>query len=230
MCSVVQIGRSGTGACEGVGARDCGMALSKPDAVLQLGDRSSSKRRAAAKALRLLRDPSASSALMAALESEVRDARTWETQYQMVMALGESGYVPARDWLVEFASSLGDPFMLAVGIGDAVVRLSILAGTTEDALRWAMGSGRWSILDGALRALAMTRTVPTAETVDRILAHLATLNAEDGLRFWAAVGAVDWPGDAARHVLAEWAALSRQDVTEAAQISLSGGYRKRHPL
>jgi hypothetical protein len=189
------------------------MALSKPDAELQLGDR-----------------PSACPALMTALESEVRDPRTWETQYQMVMALGESGCAPALDWLVDVASSLDDPLMLAVGVGDAVVRLSILVGTTEDALRWALGLGKWSVLDGALRALAMTRTVPAAETIDQILAHLATLNDQDGLRFWAAVGAVDWPGDAARHALAAWAKLPRQDVAEAAQLSLAGGYRQHKPL
>ncbi|MEU8670022.1 HEAT repeat domain-containing protein [Streptomyces anulatus] len=67
------------------------MALDVVEAISQLQDRSSAKRRSAAKRLRRLGDPSAGPALLEALKNEVRDSRTWETQYQMTMALGTCG-------------------------------------------------------------------------------------------------------------------------------------------
>lgn len=38
---------------------------------------------------------------------------------QMVMALAECRYMPALEWLQDFASDLDDPSMLGVGVGDA---------------------------------------------------------------------------------------------------------------
>ncbi|MFD4766286.1 hypothetical protein [Streptomyces niveus] len=56
------------------------MAPAAVDAIRQLQDRSSAKRRSAAKRLRKLGDPYAGPALLEALKNEVRDSRTWETQ------------------------------------------------------------------------------------------------------------------------------------------------------
>ncbi|MEV6973227.1 hypothetical protein [Kitasatospora sp. NPDC093806] len=71
------------------------MASTLDKAVEQLGHRLSPKRRSAATRLRRLADPAAGPPLLEALEREVRDSRTWETQYQMVMALGMCGHRPA---------------------------------------------------------------------------------------------------------------------------------------
>lgn len=133
------------------------MGLTVEEAVAQLKHRQSPKRRSAAKALRKAGEASAGPALFAALQAEVPDPRTWETQYQMVMAVGECNYKPALPWLMEFAQSLDDPLMLAVGVGDAVTRLS---DDRDAAVEWALHVGNWSLLDGVLRALAMTRSVP----------------------------------------------------------------------
>jgi hypothetical protein len=53
----------------------------------QLQSPHSPKRRSAAKKLRKLGDPVAGPALLEALKHELPDPRTWETQYQMIMAL-----------------------------------------------------------------------------------------------------------------------------------------------
>ena len=71
--------------------------------VIQLGDKKSIKRRSAAKKLRKLKDFDAGPSILAALESELKDIRTWETQYQMIMAIGECGYKPALPFLSELA-------------------------------------------------------------------------------------------------------------------------------
>ena len=167
---------------------------------------------------------------MDALANEVMDDRTWETQYQMVMALAECGYTPALEWLRDFARSLDDPLMLVVGVGDAVVRLSILVGATDAAIRWALATGSASIADGAFRALAVTRTVPGAAVISDIFDYLRPLHAEDQRRFWVATAAVDWKGADVESVLQSWTSLPRDDVAEAARASLAGEYKRRRPL
>ncbi len=161
---------------------------------------------------------------MDALRAEVRHPRTWETQYQMVMALAECRFGPALDWLIAFAGPLDGPSMLAVGVADAVVRLSTITDRTDEAVEWALRSGRSSIAEGALRALAMTRVVTSTGVIDHVLAYLRPLPSDDGRRFWAAVASVDWLGDATRLALEEWALLPRADVADAARLSLAGCY------
>ena len=70
-------------------------------AVALLGDKRSARRRLGAKRLRQQPDPTAGPALLAALRLEVRDPRTWETQYHRIMALAACGYTPALPVLEE---------------------------------------------------------------------------------------------------------------------------------
>jgi len=167
---------------------------------------------------------------MDALVKEVKDERTWETQYQMVMALAECRYMPALRWLRDFAATLDDPSMLGVGIGDAVVRLGTLAGEIDATVGWAIATCNTSVADGAFRALAMTGAVPGDDVVHEILTYLGPLEAQDGRRFWVATAAVDWQGEPVKDALRAWLSLPRQDVADAARASLIGEHRRRNPL
>ena len=167
---------------------------------------------------------------MDALANEVADDRTWETQYQMVMALAECRYTPALEWLRDFGRTLDDPLMLAVGVGDAVVRLSVVAEATDAAVRWALATGSVSIADGAFRALAVTRTVPGAAVISDILDYLRPLQAQDERRYWVAVAAADWRGEDVENALQSWTSLPRADVADAARVSLAGEYKRPRPL
>ncbi|WP_305815346.1 HEAT repeat domain-containing protein [Photobacterium leiognathi] len=66
--------------------------------IEQLNNKASAKRRSAAKKLRKLKNKDAGPALLEALKNELKDKRTWETQYQMIMALGESGHTDGLDF------------------------------------------------------------------------------------------------------------------------------------
>lgn len=68
--------------------------------VEQLDDSKSANRRSAAKKLRNSGDPDAAAAQLTALRREVEDLRTWETQYQMIMALGHCLHVEATEFLM----------------------------------------------------------------------------------------------------------------------------------
>src|SRR3954463_14583297 len=110
------------------------------EAIALLHHKQSAKRRSGAKRLRKLRQPEAGPALLAALRDEVRDPRTWETQYQMIMALAESGYGPALPYLEELSGQPFEATMVYPALGDALVRLgSASAGDAEPVLRVMAG-------------------------------------------------------------------------------------------
>ena len=100
--------------------------------VVQLSDAHSAKRRAAAKAIRKLGDPFAGPAIVNALRKEIQDPRTWETQYQMIMALGECRYEPSIPLLLDLSARKHE-YMVFVAIGDALVRLSVERERGNDA-------------------------------------------------------------------------------------------------
>ncbi|MCU7820099.1 HEAT repeat domain-containing protein [Kitasatospora sp. DSM 101779] len=205
------------------------MALTLDEAVEQLGHRFSPKRRSAATRLRRLADPVAGPALTEALEREVRDSRAWETQYQMVMALGMCGHRPVLGLLRNLAQRPFEATMVYTALGDAIVRLSAPEGTPES-LRWCLDSGTQMLADGALRAVAMQRLCLDTATIDHVLDFLEPLDPHDGLRFWAAAAAAGRPGSQVTRFLHECAAGPRSDVATAAASSLQGKYRTYTPL
>ncbi|MFI9304752.1 HEAT repeat domain-containing protein [Kitasatospora aureofaciens] len=205
------------------------MALTLDEAVEQLGHRLSPKRRSAATRLRRLADPVAGPPLLDALEREVRDPRTWETQYQMVMALGMCGHRPALGLLRDLAQRPFEATMVYTALGDAIMRLSA-PEATADSLRWCLDSGTPMLADGALRAVAMQRLRPDTTTIDHVLDLLGPLGPHDGLRFWAAAAAAGWPGPRVQEFLRDCAAGPRTDVASAAASSLRGKYQTCTPL
>ena len=135
-----------------------------------LSDARSSKRRLAAKRLRRLADARAAEALVVALQKEVTGRGTWETQYQMIMAIGscvgnvnESSNVrvAARRLLEQILSLELEP-MVHVAAGDILVRVS---EGVDAAVLVALESGSLSRAVGAVRALAMAKLVPAESTV-----------------------------------------------------------------
>ena len=201
------------------------MPLDLAGAVEQLGDPRSSRRRAAAKRLRVLADPAAGPALLDALRREVADPRTWETQDQMVMALAGRGHRPAEVFLRELAMRQFDATMVQVAIGDAIVRLGREFPEDPAPVDWCLATGNDSLADGALRAVAMLRLRLDERAVGRILDFLAGRDPFDRLRFWPAVAAAGWKGPRVRTFLTQCAGGPREDVADAARASLDGRYQ-----
>ena len=69
--------------------------LSLSELLAGLNDKSSARRRSAARKIGKGRNPAAGEALHAAFLKEQRDSRTWETQVEMIEALGLLGHKEA---------------------------------------------------------------------------------------------------------------------------------------
>lgn len=205
-------------------------------AIEQLGHALSAKRRSAAKALRKLQDPSAGPALLQSLQDELRDARTWETQYQMVMALGACRYVPALPFLQELARRDFEATMVYIAIGDALLRLATSDDASWQTLTDLLQTGNPGLAHGACQAIAMQQLVPPQGVIEQLFtfASRSPLDESQGLnpRFWIAAAAPGWlaQSPATRPFLQACTLSKNGQLKLAAEAALQGRYLKWSPL
>jgi len=196
----------------------------------ELLSRSSPKRRSAAKKLRKLGDPVAGPALLEALKRELPDTRTWETQYQMIMALAHCGYKEAGPLVQILAHEKFEATMVLVAVGDAYVRLRRRSDRDPEPIfeLFAVRNDE-SLLDGGLRAVAMLHMRFEPDVTASILEQVVAKKSER-LMFWAAAACPGWTGAAVDRFLNQCAVSAREDVRSAAADAKVHRYRKWNPL
>lgn len=202
------------------------MPLTTQEAVDLLDHKASAKRRQGAKRLRALADPATAPAVRAALEREVRDSRTWETQYQMIMALAMTGTRSDARLLRDLAVQPRRATMVNAALGDAVVRLDRAFEHDVTPVLWCLDQPVTGLDDGALRAVAMLRLRFAPEVTATVLDRLETEPADSYLRFYSAVAAAGWQGERVDAFLRGCEASPREDIARAARESLAGRYIK----
>ncbi len=173
---------------------------------------------------------SAGPALLAALRKEVEDARTWETQYQMIMAIGECGYSEALPLLDELALRDFEATMVYMAIGDALVRLKIQGLNDGGPVVEHLDSGNVSLIAGALRAMAMLKMIPSDEHVEKLLDFGLRLPADRGDVVWILAAAPGWSGRKVEAFVAKHMTSPRREIREAAELAEAKKYRKWYPL
>ena len=197
----------------------------------QLRSPRSPRRRASAKKLRKLGDPTAGPALLDALQRELLDPRTWETQYQMIMALGHCEYKEASPLLQTVAHRKFEATMVLTAVGDALVRIRRTSDNDPNPLFEVFAvSNDESLLDGALRAVAMLHMTFDPKVTASILEQVAEEEKSERLKFWAAAACTGWSGSAVDDFLAQCAVSTREDVRSAAADAKLKKYRKWNPL
>jgi hypothetical protein len=206
------------------------MPLAAEQAVELLHHPASPKRRQGAKRLRALADPATAWAVRAALEREIPDPRTWETQYQLIMALAMTGSREDASLLRDLAAQPRETTMVNAALGDAIVRLDRDHEQDAAPVFWCLDQ-RVSLLDdGALRAVAMLRLAFAPDVVEALLDRISVEPATSHLRFWPAIAAAGWAGDRVGSFLRACAASPRDDVARAAEEALAGRFLKVSPL
>lgn len=190
----------------------------------------SPKRRSAAKRLRKRGDPTAGPDLLVALRKEVEDPRTWETQYQLVMALGECRYIDALDYLTEFAARPLDATMIYIGLGDAIVRLKAQSSSDGAPIIDIMKSGNDMLIDGAFRGMAMLKMVPSDDDIAQFLSFVSRRAQDDPIRIWPLAAAPGWNGDNVSEFVEECIHSSDPQIVRAAKLAADKKYSNWSPL
>lgn len=206
------------------------------EAIELLRDARSPKRRSGARRLRKLGNSEAGAALLAALHDEIRDPRTWETQYQIIMALGECGYTAALPYLEELATQAFEATMVSVALGDAIVRLGRSYSEDATPVTRLIGTGNLGLIEGALQAVAMLHLRLNEAAVDQVVAFASAQprptqrHEGESIRRWTAAAAAGWKSPAVLAFLNECLPTSDQQLQRAVMAALQGKYVKWSPL
>lgn len=154
--------------------------------------------------------------------------RAWETQYHLIMALGEAGCGSAVRLLERLAASQL-AHMVGVAIGDAIGRLSLRQQDISALLSNLPGRNQAALSEGLFRAVALLHHVP-ARVEQRALLAFASGSGNDSIQFWAAAAAAGWDKDIAHPFLLPLQSSDRDDTRLAANTSLAGTYQDWRPL
>jgi len=199
-----------------------------PKLIEELSHRVSTKRRSIAKKLRILKRKEAGPALLIALKNEINDKRTWETQYQIIMALSESGYTESLDFLLKLSEQEFEATMIYIAIGDAISRLTYLKYGSIKRVIFLLNSKKNTpfLIDGLIRAIAILRLVPPEEEIEQIVSYGNSLYASDNSRAWIASAAAGWKGKKVEEFLNQCVLLGNPNTKKAAEAALNKKYLK----
>ncbi len=215
---------------------------SHDDLIAGLSDSRSPKRRSAARALRKLGDPRACSHLLEAVKRELCDPRTWETQYQMIMALGFCGCRESLPYLKQLLTEKPkcEPAAWSA-ISHAIVRLGSKDNSDPSVAIELIDQNAQTGLDkdgltcGVFEAIAMMKMQFDDSTADRLIEFVETYRAElpthsNFIPVYAAIASAGWNGNRVRPFLQKSLSSPNQQLVRAAEHALQGKYFKLNPL
>lgn len=195
--------------------------------VAQLSDKSSAKRRSAAKQIGATRDQSAGQALHEAFLRERQDARSWETQCAMANALGLLAYAPAAKDLLKIVQASPEHDMLGHAAALAYCRIARSSLHDAQPVLKLLELNRFSVATGALLALGCDRMVPSDDAIREIIKQAGRWRYEKGFgdpRYGAAVAAAGWRVAEVREFLEECLKSADEGLVQAAESSLKHKY------
>lgn len=212
------------------------VSLKLAEAVELLGNSKALKRELGAKRLRKLGLAESGEAVFNALQKEVKDKRTWSTQYHLIIALGVIKHYSALPFLWEFAHRDFDATILYMALGDAIMRLSLLEKPLKDAWNEILQTQNPKIVYGALRAIALLKLVPDDSIVQDIIDVARKPEFVDGvrgypgdqsgLRYWVAIASAGWKPLLVREFLLESQLINDTSLKYATENALKGKYAR----
>lgn len=206
------------------------------DAIAGLSSSQSAKRRSAAKKLRKAAANEACPALLNALVEELKDKRTWETQYHMIVALSDCGCMEAEETLVKLMRTEGLEPAAYSAFGRATVGLGAKRGQGIETAIELTKSNDKALIEGALCAVACLRLKATPEQAKTLIDRVSSLppyDPKDGtlfIRVWLAAASAGWDQAVVGEFLTKSAKSGNQQLVRAATNSLKGVYVKWSPL
>jgi hypothetical protein len=198
--------------------------------VNMLQHSTSSKRKFAAKKLRKIKSIGAGSPILASLQKEMKNSRTWETQYHMIMALSDCSYTEGLNYLYELANDQSNIPMVNIAVGDAITNLEYIKNGHLEKIEYWLAYNQNEYLEGAIRAIAINRRVLSNDTIIALLEYVKN-SKNDGLIFWLAAACPGWPSDLTKFFLEFCLEKNFTDeITKAAEAALVKKYLKWRPL
>lgn len=175
-------------------------------------------------------------ALLQALQKEVKDKRTWSTQYHLIAALGVVEYQDALPFLWDLASREFYATILYLALDDAIFRLSLGKKSVAEIWEEVLQTRNSMFFDGALRAIALLKLVPDDATIQSIISvvrqpeHVDDVRGypgdKSGLRYWVAVASAGWKSELVNNFLSKCLLINNTSLKHAVESALKRKYVK----
>jgi hypothetical protein len=168
------------------------------NAVAMLSNSSSVKRKSAAARLRKMKNLDSGVALLEALKKEIEDPRTWEAQYQMIMALSACKHREALPFLQKLAQEQGSMALMSYSaIGYALVELEHRHDEDSEQMLLLLDSGKEALITGGLLALAILQIKIDECSAVKIFDYLRSRSCNSWDYYYTAIAAAGWQYPAA---------------------------------
>jgi hypothetical protein len=168
----------------------------------KLFSKKSPDRRRAAKAIEKNKIVELGEELYKKYMEERQDKRTWETQWAMINALGAIDYKKSLDIITEIVKENIPHDTITSGAARAYVRLKRKSINDGKPVLELLNFGSYSVIGGALEALAYDQMMPDNETIEKIIKicwdihkHKDRVGLEYGLgdrRIYLAIACANW--------------------------------------
>jgi hypothetical protein len=162
----------------------------------------SKERRAAAKKIGKLKVAELSSDLLDAFIKEQQDKRTWETQKEMIIALGKLDCKEAKDHLDLIIEKNLENDMITTAAAEAFVRISRSSLEDVQPIIDLVSVGNYAVITGAFAPLAKDQMIPSEDQIKRLLGKVKDMHKrsdyagkEFGLfdpRLYLAIACANW--------------------------------------
>jgi len=145
----------------------------------ELQNNQSAKRRSSAKKIGKNELTQLGDQLYNAYKKECEDKRTWETQTEMILALGRIGYKNALQDLEQIIKKNEPHDMITIAAARSYVRLKRANLNDAKPVIELMQEGNLSVLNGALGVLTYDDMKPSEDEIKKIIALLDTKQESD---------------------------------------------------
>jgi hypothetical protein len=206
--------------------------------AIDLQNSKSEKRRNAAKKISKNRLPELGDQLYAAYLKEKEDKRTWETQYEMVKALGLIDYKKSLENIYETVRQNEPHDMITVGASLAYIRLKRKSLSDSAPVLELLEFGRISVIAGVVMVLAIDKMIPDNDAIEKIIKICWDLHRHKDVtphdmddRKYLAIACANWDKNLVKDFLnhcIETAKENDNNLREVSQNSLKGKYSKAY--
>ncbi|MDR1317958.1 MAG: hypothetical protein LBK13_13915 [Spirochaetales bacterium] len=165
---------------------------------------------------------------------ERKDSRTWETQCEMVKALGAINYKEALETIEETVKQNTPHDMITIYAALSYIRLKRQSVQDGNPVVELLNSGNFSVIEGAVMALAYDQMKPDNESVEKIIKLSWDWHNEKGYgdsRKYVAIACWNWDKKLTESFLNHCIETSDQydsNLRDVCQNSLKGKYSKSY--
>jgi hypothetical protein len=169
--------------------------------------------------------------LLEAYVKEKRDERTWETQKEMIKAIGLINYRKAIKYIQEICEKNEPDSMIAIIAAEAYVRLKRKSNSDVTPVFELLNYGHHSIMQGAYNALGYDKMMASDEEIIELIKlsekpASKVLPQFDDPRYGLAAAAAGWRKELVERFLSNCLESNNEPLKYVAANSLKGKYVK----